>query len=555
MQTTAQNWNAIEAPIVNWPTRFMPSLADLAFLLPALLLFTRMAGTKILFSDGDTGWHIRTGQWILQHAAVPTQDLFSFTKPQAAWFAWEWGWDVLFALVHQVWGLGGVGFISVLLLGLSALLLYRLVVRACKNEVLSFFVTTVAVCGSTGHWLARPHLFSWVFFLVFLHLLRDAEEGRKKALLWLPLLTIVWTNMHAAFFIGIAAVLTTALGVALETCWLPAVADAEQPTWAALGAAMASRAKPYLLCAGACLAASFINPYTWRLHWHIAHYLTDSKLLDNIQEFQSTSFHGGAAIFFELMLLAAGAAVLWSLRSGKVTASLLLLCWGHLALVSARNVSFFLMAAAAPVAALLHALIRRAGRARLVGSFFTTLQEICTEFRGFERIKRVHFISLLATMALAVLFASGQKGFASEFNPDIFPHQAIPVIESSSARRIFTYDQWGDYLIYRLYPARKVFVDGRSDFYGADFELSTLHLLEGGFDWSKQLRHFAVDMVIVKPNAPLSTLLKTAPGWKLLFDDGRVLIFQTESRRQVAGAGVEPSATGSQIYSYERRSS
>ena len=123
----------------------MPCLTDVAFLLPAGLLFAKLGGTKTLFADGDTGWHIRTGEWILQHGRVPTHDLFSYTKPGQAWFAWEWAWDLLFALIHRGFGLAGVGFTTVLLLGTIAVLLYRLVVNACDNEVLSFFVTAFAL--------------------------------------------------------------------------------------------------------------------------------------------------------------------------------------------------------------------------------------------------------------------------------------------------------------------------------------------------------------------------------------------------------------------------
>jgi hypothetical protein len=533
MQTAAQTWTStIDASKVKWPMRVMPSLADFAFLLPAMLLFFRMPGTKILFADGDTGWHIRTGEWILQHGAVPKEDLFSFTKPHAPWFAWEWGWDVLFALIHKFWGLSGVGFITVFLLGLSSLLLYRLVVRACRNEALGFFVTAFAVCGTTSHWLARPHLFSWIFFLIFLHLLRDAQEGRKTALYWLPFLTILWCNTHGAFFIGIAAVQTTAMGVAIEACWLKQEPRLRMPAGAALAKAVLIQAKPYLLCAGACAAATFVNPNGWHLHQHIAAYLTDSMIMDNIQEFQSTSFHGGQAFFFEVMLLAAGGAVLWCLQSTRVTSALPILCWAHLALVAGRNIPFFLMVAAPAVACLLQDVILRSIRASRLGSFFSTLHEICFELKIFERVRRVHILSALAVLSVAVLFASGKKGFEGEFNSESFPHQAISVIESSSAKRIFTYDQWSDYLIYRLYPSRQVFMDGRSDFYGDDFLVSSQHIVGGQFDWSQQLSRFAVDMVIVRPEAPLSTILKTAPGWKMLFDDGKVLIFETESRRR-----------------------
>ena len=89
-----------------WLVSLFPSLTDFAFIWPALLLFVMLPGSSVLLSDGDTGWHIRTGEWIWQHKAVPTTDLFSFTKPHAAWFAWEWGWDLLFAGIHHFWGLG-----------------------------------------------------------------------------------------------------------------------------------------------------------------------------------------------------------------------------------------------------------------------------------------------------------------------------------------------------------------------------------------------------------------------------------------------------------------
>ena len=111
---------------------------------PGGLLFSKLGGTKTLFADGDTGWHIRTGEWILQHGTVPTHDLFSYTKPGQVWFAWEWAWDLLFAFIHAAWGLQALALSTVLLLGAIAVLLYKLVVIACGNEVLSFFVTAFA---------------------------------------------------------------------------------------------------------------------------------------------------------------------------------------------------------------------------------------------------------------------------------------------------------------------------------------------------------------------------------------------------------------------------
>ena len=97
MQTLAPTWNLSETATTKWYGRLFPSLNDIAFLLPVVVLFAKMNGTQMLFSDGDTGWHIRTGEWIAAHRMVPTTDLFSFTKPNEAWFAWEWAWDLIFA--------------------------------------------------------------------------------------------------------------------------------------------------------------------------------------------------------------------------------------------------------------------------------------------------------------------------------------------------------------------------------------------------------------------------------------------------------------------------
>src|SRR5579872_6307441 len=88
--------------------RFLPSLTDVAFLMPAMFLFIKLEGARSLLSDGDTGWHIRTGEWILSHHRVPQADMFSFSRPGAPWFAWEWLWDVIFAMLHQRWGLAAV---------------------------------------------------------------------------------------------------------------------------------------------------------------------------------------------------------------------------------------------------------------------------------------------------------------------------------------------------------------------------------------------------------------------------------------------------------------
>ena len=71
----------MEARRVPIAVKLLPSLTDFAFLMPLAFLFGRMEGVKTLFSDCDTGWHIRTGEWILANHRVPMQDIFFFPRP------------------------------------------------------------------------------------------------------------------------------------------------------------------------------------------------------------------------------------------------------------------------------------------------------------------------------------------------------------------------------------------------------------------------------------------------------------------------------------------
>jgi hypothetical protein len=106
--------------------RFFPSLTDAMFVLPLVFLFFKLNGARTMLGDGDTGWHLRTGEWILANGRVPDRDIFSFTKAGEPWYAWEWLWDVIFGWLHQNWGMAAVVLASSLVLALTFALLFRL---------------------------------------------------------------------------------------------------------------------------------------------------------------------------------------------------------------------------------------------------------------------------------------------------------------------------------------------------------------------------------------------------------------------------------------------
>ena len=119
--------------------------------------------------------------------------------------------------------------------------------------------------------------------------------------------------------------------------------------------------------------------------------------------------------------------------------------------------------------------------------------------------RRLHLVSVLGLLLVAaVIYAPHPpKKFRAEFDPDVLSGGALATLRSDPTGRIFTHDEWGDYLIYRLYPGHKVFVDGRSDFYGDDFEEKYIDVLNVKYGWEKILSGFGVNTILMPPSAPL----------------------------------------------------
>src|SRR5207248_690905 len=89
-----------------------------------------------------------------------------------------------------------------------------------------------------------------------------------------------------------------------------------------------------------------------------------------------------------------------------------------------------------------------------------------------EAVGRWHLVSAagLILVAAVIWAPNPPRSFRAEFDPNTYPAGALATLRGNLSARVFTHDEWGDYLIWSLYPSQKVFVDGRSDFYGDDFE-------------------------------------------------------------------------------------
>ncbi len=506
--------------------RLLPSLTDVAFLMPLALLFLRMGGAKGMLGDGDTGWHVRTGEWILQNGSVPRMDLFSYTKSGQPWYAWEWLWDVGAAWLHQHAGMAAVVLASMLVLCFTFAMLFRMVRAECPNVLVAFAVTFAATAGSTLHWLARPHLFTLLLVVVFCAVLERARQGRVRLLVILPALMVLWTNLHGGFIVGIILIGCYAAGEL--TAWL-----LEKDQEKALRALR--RSKPFVLTGLASAAATLVNPYFYHLHVHMWRFLSESSVWRYISEYQSTNFQNNLTPWYEPLVLLGVAAAAWCLYRKRFAQAFMVAGWLHLALFSVRNLPIYLLVAAPVVAGMLQDLLILLAEAPLapwVGKTVRAFENFAADFGANDRLARVHLASALGFLAIAVIFyaPAPPAKFRAEYDPKQYPVRALAVLRGPEmSRSIFAEDVWGGYMIYCLYPQTKVFVDGRFDLYGEAFTKKYLNVLNAQYGWEDTLNKYSVDTVLLRVDTPLTGALKESRRWRPVYDDGMAIVFRSEA--------------------------
>ena len=116
-----------------------------------------------------------------------------------------------------------------------------------------------------------------------------------------------------------------------------------------------------------------------------------------------------------------------------------------------------------------------------------------------DRLPRLHLFSAAAIALLAAVLYAPQppESFQATQDPKDFPSKQPMCWLRDGYDRIFTSDIWGGYLIYRLYPKAKVFIDGRSDFYGAAFDLKYLDVLDAKYDWDQNLDKYGAQTILL----------------------------------------------------------
>ena len=466
-------------------TGFSSATAAFRRLLPlwvgAGVYFFMLATGNNLLRDSDIFWQIEVGRWIIDHHAVPTTDVYSFTMKGAPWISSSWLAQVLYAATFSKFGWAG----SVILSSAAVAVAFAIFVSFLTKYIdaaRAVILAMTALALSMPHLLARPHVLALPVMVGWFAGLMEAADKKAAPSLWLLPVLALWANIHGGFVFGL---------VLIAPATLTAV-------WEANARNRKSLALQWAAFAATALLAACCTPYGWNTLLAARNILDLGEVLTILSEWQPANFSRFG--IFEACLLGILFMTLYSGVTLSLPRVILLLGLIHLALTHVRSIEAF--ALLIPIA-----LVK------------PLAQEI--KSRKASPVPPSRPRSVMAAAALTAV-AAGTWLFALYHPyfviPSQVPAKALAALKERKAERILNGYEFGGYMIAQGVAP---FIDGRAELYGEKFVMDHHRAvsLQDVDILFRLLSDYKIDTVLFKPATPAAQLLDGSSGWQKIYAD------------------------------------
>jgi hypothetical protein len=469
--------------------------------------------------DGDVWWHIRAGQDIMATGSVPRVDTWSVVAFGRPWISQDWLSNVLLAAGHEIgpWGDTALSF----LFGLFTLAAFWLLWRAMALRMPAIGWVSRIVWLSIGLALAGPVMGVRVQVLdllmasaVIWFLWGYLADRRGRWLLGLPLVALLWANLHAGWVLLFLIAGATLVGEGLDRI-LRRQLDPEPLSW--------SQLRDLALALVAAVAALAINPNGFALYGYPFYTVGLTSLSRYVMEWFPASL---GTLFGWLLagfiLVAVLPALLLGRRRIRVADALILV---GLTVMAYQAIRFLLIVG--PIGGAIAGVVlapilweSRAGQAAA-----PIIRRLSTPRNGtLARVNLALTAFLLAVGVGVALFRVNPSAQATEIERGL-PADAVTWVEVHHAgTRIFNRYEWGGYIGERM-PDRPIFMDGRADVYGDALLRQYVAVIGLEGDPEKVFDRYAIDYVIFPPDTPLSGWLDASTYWRRAYADTTAVVW------------------------------
>lgn len=497
-------------------------------LVPLLFIFSFLA-VMFPLTGTDVWWHLAAGREIFRTGTIPTSDPFSLLSLGKYWTDLHWFFQLVVYLLWRIGGNVALVISKCLLFSASAVLLLK---AAEQHSSVSFralrplAVSVLALLVFAGREFVfmRPVVFSLFYMSLFLYLIgRYLNERRARYLAALVVIQLFWANSQPLFPLGplIVACFLAGEGLGLLAGRLRLPGFTSGPPLKAL--------VPMGITLLLLFAASLVTPFgidgivlPFKLLFRIgpeASSLFSYNVSENTSPWLLERTGAGTISMFAWVLGAALGSFLLNVRRISASRLLLLLAMLLPALLANRNLLLFYWVAGPVILANVGAAIYRTRHAE--------------NRRFFRRLLESPFFAGLVLATIAFPLGSSLTAQAGLTAPAPFrvPVAASTLVENLPARgNLFNSVRYGGYLIWKLFPERRPFIDGRlvlcTTRQFADY-LDVLDHPERFTEYSRthDLRTAVLPVALPDRYRPLIGALYRDPDWSLVFTDGTQTVF------------------------------
>jgi len=455
----------------------------------------------MLSIDSDLGRHLTLGNYILDERIIPTTDLFSYTRAGASRPPYEWLSQVIFALSFRTVKLSGVVFVTALVISITYMLLFRTSWKKSGSVLITMVYIVLAIAASSIHWLPRPHIFTFLLLPIWTEHIEQSTSGKPKFHITFGLM-LLWANLHGGFIFGFLVWLSYLTG----SIW-----EAKRNYSGIISA------KTVLYSGLIALLASVMTPDLWH-NWTAVLNNQSQFILERTVETQPPKLLEAIFLPFTMLL---GVTLLIFIKSWnglKTSHAFLLLGMGTAAIAMSRNIPLFSMVAI-PI------LSKHTSQLLDHSQIWLTIEK---RFGNMESTK-LHILIPLVLVLFTTIFLIKQNKVRElyYFDERVFPVQAADfIIETPPPGNMLNDFNWGGYMIFRLYPIDKVFLDSQTDFYGEELVREYDALIQLNKNWEEILKRHQITWAVLPIDSPLSQALTSKLHWKIAYRDSTAVVLK-----------------------------
>lgn len=485
--------------------------------LPRLILLGCTLGMTSIFTlcDPDYYWHLKTGEYIIQTWSIPNQDIFSYTMEGEIWVLHEWLFEIILYAIYSSFGEISIKFLTVSIAFLSIFSIFSISKKHSSSRIAFLAVLFLYPILFVPFIAPRPQIISYIFFTFIIHSLFELKYFYNKTYLYyIPILMIFWVNLHGGYIVGIALLLifycTEFLNLWFKTgCFKHAI----------------NTTKHLGLITIISIIATGVNPEFYQHLLYPFQVMSMGTSLDFINEWKSPDFHiifgKGYLIFIFIFFLTE---LLKNKRSDftEILLPLFFLMQGFIAVrhipITLLTITPFLCKNITIITSQenIQELFTKLNHPWLKKSHSTNLsKDLGTKEYLFNWLILCSIILLFYMTPSAPHFQPYQDNKQAKV-----PEEAVNFIENNHIEgHIFNNYDYGGYLIYRLFPKQKIFIDGRADMYGDEFVEKYISIYYGDANWEKNFDEYNIQYIISGNNAPLRQLVLARGDFKLVYED------------------------------------